>query len=123
MKLAAAAGLVGLLMLSGCGRPQSDASSDTDTSDVGRFVIVHSPQVEGDTVLLDTATGQSWQRVEVGDLQHNPTVWVPMPQMNSDKDWAVLRAKYPPNPPEAPAAEAPAAGPSAEPPRTSAPQP
>ncbi len=33
-------------------------------SAVGRYTIIHSPQLERDTFLLDTATGNSWQLTE-----------------------------------------------------------
>ena len=42
----------------------------------GRYVVVHSPHVQRDTLLLDTATGKTWQ------LQSDPTrdafFWVPL---------------------------------------------
>lgn len=42
----------------------------------GRYVVVHSPHVQRDTILLDTATGRTWQ------LQSDPTrdafFWVPL---------------------------------------------
>jgi hypothetical protein len=31
---------------------------------VGRYQIIHSPHLEKDTMLLDTATGQTWQLTE-----------------------------------------------------------
>ena len=41
----------------------------------GRWVIVHSPQVERDTVLLDTATGNTWGLVLTGRDQNSPYGW------------------------------------------------
>lgn len=36
-------------------------------AEVGRYTVVHSPHVESDTILLDTATGDTWQlQVESG---------------------------------------------------------
>jgi len=63
---------------------------------VGRYVIVHSAEVERDTILLDTATGRTWSRVEVSDLTNDPAAWDPMPQLNAPADLAALRGTYPP---------------------------
>jgi hypothetical protein len=71
-------------------------------SEVGRFVIVHSPEAERDTILLDTVTGRTWSRVEVTDITDEPPAWDPMPQLNSAKDLEALvavhgsKAKSPP---------------------------
>jgi hypothetical protein len=53
-------------------------------------VIVHSPQVERDTILLDTVTGKTWSRVEVTDMIDEPPAWDPMPQLNTPADVAAL---------------------------------
>jgi hypothetical protein len=49
-----------------------DASTATPAqSEVGRYTIIHSPQIERDTMLLDTETGDTWQLVQTskdGDL-------------------------------------------------------
>jgi hypothetical protein len=63
---------------------------------VGRFVIVHSPEAEKDTILLDTATGRTWTRAEVTDLTDEPPVWDPMPQLNTPADLTALEANHPP---------------------------
>jgi hypothetical protein len=60
----------------------------------GRFVVVHSPQVERDTVLLDTATGRTWTESQITDVKGDPLVWVPMPQMNGAADWSALVAQH-----------------------------
>lgn len=44
----------------------------------GRYVIVHSPHVQRDTVLLDTATGKTWVLVQDGSLEGDPVYWSPM---------------------------------------------
>ena len=72
----------------------------------GRWVVVHSPEAERDTILLDTATGRTWSRVQVGDLTDEPAAWDPMPQLNSAEDFATLRANHPPKPTNARAARA-----------------
>ena len=50
---------------------QSDAAGA-----VGRYVIVHSPHVERDTVLLDTATGKSWTMVN--NESRDALIWRPL---------------------------------------------
>ena len=40
----------------------------------GRYTIIHSPQVENDTMLLDTVTGRTW-RLEV-DPKTKEVLWV-----------------------------------------------
>lgn len=61
----------------------------------GRFVIDHSPHVERDTILLDTATGQTWYESNVTDLTNEPMVWEPAHQLNTEADWKALRAEHP----------------------------
>lgn len=46
------------------------------TGIAGRFVIVHSPHIQSDTVLLDTATGKTWQQVQ--DSSRSAVYWEPM---------------------------------------------
>ncbi len=65
-------------------------------SEIGRYAIIHSSQVERDTILLDTVTGRTWSRVEVTDLQGDPPAWDAMPQLNTDADWTALRTNHPP---------------------------
>lgn len=42
----------------------------------GRYIIVHSPHVQRDTVLLDTATGKTWQLQT--DSSRDASIWVPL---------------------------------------------
>jgi hypothetical protein len=67
-------------------QPAADAAAP-----VGRYVIVHSPQAERDTILLDTATGRTWSRVQVTDVNDQPPAWDPMPQLNSTADLEALQ--------------------------------
>jgi hypothetical protein len=55
-------------------------------SEVGRYVIVHSPQVERDTMLLDTVTGRTWQLQTLTYLVSDPLAWEPVPQLNTLED-------------------------------------
>jgi hypothetical protein len=51
----------------------------------GRYTIIHSPQVERDTMLLDTATGRTWQLVNNGTDQQEVLAWQPVARYpNSD---------------------------------------
>ena len=82
-----------LLLLAGCERPAVMVPAAPPS--VGRFVIVHSPQAERDTILLDTATGKTWSRVEVSDMTENPPAWDPMPQLNTPADLDALAVHHP----------------------------
>jgi hypothetical protein len=105
------------LALAACGKMPAQSNSYTDnsmanspgsstgadssqtppaTSQVGRFVIVHSPQIERDTVLLDTVTGKTWTQVELTDLEESPTAWEPMARRDDEGEMAILRARHPP---------------------------
>ena len=63
-----------------CSRPNPPSERVRSWSEpvetVGRYVIVHSPHVESDTVLLDTATGKSWAMVN--DELRNAIIWRPL---------------------------------------------
>lgn len=54
----------------------------------GRYTIVHSPHVQKDTVLLDTATGKTWILVE--DTSRDAFFWSPLARKDNDEevqDW------------------------------------
>jgi hypothetical protein len=70
--------LAALTILSACDEPRESKSDASDQSDVGRFVIVHSPHLEVDTMLLDTVTGRSWQLVNVGSDKNQELAWQPV---------------------------------------------
>jgi len=70
-------GCAAALLLVSCDRPSPNAAP---SSEVGRYVIVHSPQGEQDTILLDTATGATWSRYERTDAAGAPA-WDPMPKL------------------------------------------
>ena len=69
-------------------------TSPPTPSGVGRYMIVHSPEAERDTILLDTATGRTWSRVQVTDVVDEPPAWDPMPQLNSTKDLEALASAH-----------------------------
>ena len=58
---------------------------------VGRYVIVHSPQVERDTILLDTGTGKTWSRVELSSISGSPPGWEPMARTDDNEAMSALR--------------------------------
>ena len=89
MKLTVICALVSAACLSGCdgpARPPQSSASDSSTSDpardspsfVGRFVIVHSPHLEADTVLLDTVTGDTWQETSPDGDTKKGVSWEPV---------------------------------------------
>jgi hypothetical protein len=94
MRTLACALLVGWgLAASGCTKPTEVRTAPAVV--VGRYVIVHSPQVERDVILLDTATGRTWYQASLTDLTDEPSVWLPEPQLNTDADWSALREAHP----------------------------
>ncbi len=58
-------------------------------------MIVHSPQVERDTILLDTATGQTWQQGQMTAFTSDPLAWVPFPQLSAQADYDALALDHP----------------------------
>jgi hypothetical protein len=84
-----------VVALGGCDRLGFGQAPKAATApEIGRYVIVHSPEAERDTILLDTATGKTWSRVEVTDLVDDPPAWDPMPQLNGPADFAALAAAH-----------------------------
>jgi hypothetical protein len=82
-----------VIMAAGCA-PSTPPAPAAKASEIGRYVIVHSPEAEQDTILLDTVTGRTWSRVEVTDVVDEPPAWDPMPQLNSPQDIEALRAVH-----------------------------
>jgi hypothetical protein len=76
--------------------PISVSVPTAPASEIGRYIIIHSPQVERDTVLLDTKTGQTWQLVELQDLTDSPVAWQPMVRLDTSADYEMMRALHPP---------------------------
>jgi len=71
---AVAAVLLTSALLVACGQSPAKQNSKSEPA-IGRWVIVHSPQTEKDTVLLDTATGDSWTLLQLGSGDSAPLVW------------------------------------------------
>jgi hypothetical protein len=63
-------------------------------SDVGRYVIVHSPHIQRDTMLLDTVTGQTWQMVQFSDLKGEPVAWQRVTKLDTAEDYQVFFKTY-----------------------------
>ena len=93
--------LMAALVLAGCDHvPGKTAGKDSvnspapapQASIVGRFNIIHSPQTERDTMLLDTATGQTWQLVQLNQYFGEPAGWQPV--YKTDEDEAALLVLY-----------------------------
>ena len=62
------------LALTGCGQVEGLAKGGA-REQPGRWSIVHSPHVVRDTMLLDTATGNTWQLVKLGDKDDAGVGW------------------------------------------------
>lgn len=60
----------------------------------GRYVIVHSPHVRADTVMIDTATGRVWSLTSYTFLNGEPRAWTLMNQVNNNADREALIQKY-----------------------------
>jgi len=84
--------LIVLLLLTGCDQIASrQAQAPTKNGvPVGRFTIVHSPHIQRDTMLLDTATGETWELVTKDKTPDSELTWVkvemsdPLPNTNSN---------------------------------------
>lgn len=80
MQLAAAAALAMSFMLP----VTATGQTVTQGGQQGRYIIIHSPHVQRDTVLLDTATGRTWQ------LQTNMATerqfWMPMARADNQQE-------------------------------------
>jgi hypothetical protein len=98
--------LLAVVALSGCDQqwPQKAAAAPTAgtgaASEIGRFVIVHSPQVERDTILLDTKTGQTWGLAQFTDMDGDPYGWQPIYRADTGDGLAAMRTYYGAKPPK-----------------------
>jgi hypothetical protein len=73
--------LLSTMLLAGCDGLNSSSSTDPrakPAAPVGRFMIVHSPHVRADTMLLDTVTGDTWVAVQGGNEKESSSVWEKM---------------------------------------------
>lgn len=64
----------------------------------GRYVIVHSPHIQSDTMLLDTATGKTWQLTKFVDRDGEPVAWEPVARTDNPAEMQQLMRDYPPKP-------------------------
>lgn len=76
--------------------PPASPPVQVPAPEIGRFTIIHSPQVERDTMLVDTVTGQTWQLVSMTAFKGDPLAWQPVPQVNTQQDYAALEQQYGP---------------------------
>jgi len=86
-----AATLATCLLLASCDAPpQQQAEKQVvheSNPEVGRYVVVHSPHVERDTILLDTVTGKTWQLTQYTFLKDDPVGWEPMARGDDDDEY------------------------------------
>lgn len=64
----------------------------------GRYVIVHSPHIQSDTVLLDTATGKTWVLRQDSSRQGDLVGWVPMARTDNEAEMQQFVRRYPDKP-------------------------
>jgi hypothetical protein len=60
----------------------------------GRYVVVHSPHVQRDTVLLDTATGKTWQ-IQADASRGNADIWVPLAREDNPAEYQAWLRRNP----------------------------
>lgn len=80
--------LFAVLGLASCNQPfgthaAQPTQAGSQTSQVGRWTIIHSPHVQRDTMLLDTVTGQTWLLVTLGEDQNSGFGWEPVAKLPS----------------------------------------
>ena len=97
---------IAALILVACGAAvllaQSTRPAPRTAGTSGRFQIVMNPAARADTFLLDTATGQIWQRTKYTDLDGQPEVWQYQDRVDSQVDllaWAADHGRRPAPPP------------------------
>ena len=77
-----------------CGCNPSKPAAGPISPPLGRFVIVHSPHVERETQLLDTATGDTWALTSASDLNGEPYFWQAVPRINTDAEETAFYEKH-----------------------------
>ena len=111
------------LLLAGCGvallAQTARPAAPRPASQTARFQLIINPSARADTFLLDTATGQIWQRTKYTDLEGQPEVWQIQDRVDSQLDllaWAADHGRKPAPPPVTdvtqPAPDAPPAPPN-----------
>lgn len=88
-----------------CGQGDQKAQPAKAGPEVGRFAIVHGPHSRQDMTLLDTASGQTWERIEMDTHEGNPVIWVPLAREDNEAEMKKMLEYHPPK--SAGASEAP----------------
>lgn len=73
---------------------QAQVGPPAPQSQYGRYVIVHSPHVRADTLMIDSLTGRTWRQIVYTDLNGDPPVWRPIDQVDSNAQMQDLVTKY-----------------------------
>jgi hypothetical protein len=60
----------------------------------GRYQIVMNPVANSDTFLLDTWTGNVWQRIKYPDMVGEPSVWESVDRLDGTKTFVEWRKKH-----------------------------
>ncbi len=78
----------------------SETAGATPTSvpaaavEIGRYTIIHSPLLEADTMLLDTATGRTWQLQKGTIYNGDPLIWTEIYRLDTPADYYNMNALY-----------------------------
>ena len=59
-----------------------------------RYQIVFTPDVPGDTFLLDTSSGRVWRMTHITDLKGEPDVWMYMWRVDSEAERTALYTEH-----------------------------
>lgn len=96
-----AAGLALACLIGACGdagapsvAAQSPQAAQAQQVPVGRYTIIHSPHIQRDTVLLDTATGRTWGLVEDTERDH-AVFWTVMGRDDNADEMAAWADRHP----------------------------
>lgn len=96
------AALAALMLAGGARAAEPYRPAPEPAARPGRYIVVHSPHVERDTILLDTETGRTWVLTSFTDYQNGPSGWVPMPRLDNDAEMLAFRRSQTPCPSSAP---------------------
>lgn len=74
--------------------PAAPPAGETPVLKVGRYLIVHNQHDERETMLLDTATGKTWELTEFPELKGSPMGWEEVPRLDTLQDWESFVASH-----------------------------
>jgi hypothetical protein len=75
--------------------PTAVKQANTNASQVGRYQIFINPNVRADTILLDTATGNTWIQTQITDAKGTPSIWMFRERVDNQqqfREWSIRQA-------------------------------